>query len=75
MKRFIKLMLAAICIFPVVLMGCGNSSVDTQDKKSSVVDEVSEKSEEETKNLPIAIIEVENYGYWQNYIQKLHLIQ
>lgn len=62
MKRFIKLMLSAMCIFPVVLLGCGNSSVDTQDKKSSVVDEVSEKSNEETKNLPIATIEVENYG-------------
>lgn len=62
MKRFIKLILAVMCIFPVVLMGCGNSSVNTGNEKSSSVDEVSEKSDEETKNLPIATIEVDNYG-------------
>lgn len=61
MKRFLKLILAVICIFPMILMGCGNSSVDTKTDNTKA-SEVSEKSDEEAKNLPIATIKVENFG-------------
>lgn len=61
MKRFLKLILSVACIFPMVLMGCGNSSVSTK-TDNTTTNQVSERSDEETKNLPIATIEVENFG-------------
>ena len=60
MKRFIKIMLAVMCIFPTILMGCGNSTKSVNDGKEAVSESV--KDSNETKNLPIATIEVENYG-------------
>lgn len=62
MKMFLKLILSIMCIFPMFLMGCGNSSVNTGTENNSAVNETTEKSQEEIKNLPIATIEVENYG-------------
>ncbi|HCW54517.1 MAG TPA: peptidylprolyl isomerase [Clostridium sp.] len=61
MKRFLKLMLSVVCIFPMILMGCGNSSTGTK-TENTTTNEVTKSSDEESKNLPIATIEVEDFG-------------
>lgn len=62
MKRFMKVILAVMCIFPTILMGCGNSSGKTASEGKTTVSESTENTNDETKNLPIVTIEVENFG-------------
>lgn len=64
MKRFIKLMAAVMFIIPALFIGCGNSSNNTGNSESKpIADENADnKATESTENLPIATIEVENFG-------------
>lgn len=62
MKRFMKIILAVMCIFPTILMGCGNSSGNTAIEEKTTVSESADNTNDETKDLPIATIEVENFG-------------
>lgn len=64
MKRFMKIIAALMCIIPVLLIGCGNSSSNTENSESkSMSNESSDNNvTESTENLPVATIEVEGFG-------------
>jgi peptidyl-prolyl cis-trans isomerase B (cyclophilin B) len=64
MKRFIKVMIAVMCMIPVLLIGCGVSQDSKENKESqSISDEGTDNNATaSTENLPIATIEVDGFG-------------
>lgn len=65
MKKLIKIIIPVMCILSLMLVSCGKSETNSKSEDKSSVSENNDKSQDsitESGNLPIATIEIENYG-------------
>lgn len=62
MKRFIKVIVAVMCVIPALLIGCGNPSNTAENNSNQSVANENDNLAESTENLPVATIEVEGFG-------------
>lgn len=65
MKKLIKIIIPVMCILSLMLVSCGKSETNSKSEDKSSVSENNDKSQDsitESGDLPIATIEIENYG-------------
>lgn len=65
MKKLIKIIIPVMCILSLMLVSCGKSETNSKSEDKSSVSENNDKSQDsitEIGDLPIATIEIENYG-------------
>ena len=65
MKKLIKIIIPVMCILSLMLVSCGKSETNSKSEDKSSVSENNDKFQDsitESGDLPIATIEIENYG-------------
>ena len=65
MKKLIKIIIPVMCFLSLMLVSCGKSETNSKSEDKSSVSENNDKSQDsitESGDLPIATIEIENYG-------------